>query len=199
MRVVVKSVLPVSPTTSGSQSHWTGVASQAYHININMKNFKTLRTRKETKTHIVEAQPTSINLPGAGRGRRLPFTTPELPGEDCRSRAVHRSAYAAHELNHRPNAETSAQSSGQQTPEEWKTGILENGKAKIHPDEKRRDIVKTSAVGPSKTTGSGHFQNAECPPANNGSGTKQYATWAENQSPQKPEPRLYSIPKNAVY
>ena len=65
------------------------------------------------------------------------------------------------ELSHRPNAETPVQLKPNYAPfhpdwpEEWKTGILENGKAKIHPDEKtarhRKDFccwaIENNSIG----------------------------------------------------
>ena len=165
----------------------------------------SLYAQGSENTH-VEAQP-NLNQPaGRGPGSTVTVHDPELPGvkiveagpsTDLPTQRI--------ELSHRPNAETPVQLEAKlrafyvDWPEEWKTGILENGKAKIHPDEKRRDIVKDFccwAIENNRGQDTFKMLNARL---QQWFRNEQYATWKQKSKPAEAGTPSYSIPKNAVY
>lgn len=184
----------------------TNKDEEVYSTSTLSKDEEISLSLRENENKTVEAQP-NLNQPaGRGPGSTVTVNDPELPGvkiveagpsTDLPTQRI--------ELNHRPNAETPVQLETKlrafyiDWPEEWKTGILENGKAKIHPDEKRRDIVKDFCCWAIENNRGGDSFRQLNARLQQWFRNEQYATWKQKSKPAEAGAPSYSIPKNAVY
>lgn len=164
----------------------------------------SLSSRENENTH-VEAQP-NLNQPaGRGPGSTVTVRDPELPGVVIVESGPVTPPPAKLGLYDRPKAETPVQLESKlrefytDWPEEWKTGILENGKGRAHSDERRREIVKDFCCWAiDNNRGGDTFQmlNARL---QQWFRNEQYSTWKQKSKPAEAGTPSYSIPKNAVY
>lgn len=164
----------------------------------------SLYAQGNENTH-VEAQP-NLNQPaGRGPGSTVTVRDPELPGVVIVESGPVTPPPAKLGLYDRPKAETPVQLESKlrefytDWPEEWKTGILENGKGRAHSDERRREIVKDFCCWAiDNNRGGDTFQmlNARL---QQWFRNEQYSTWKQKSKPAEAGTPSYSIPKNAVY